>query len=64
MEDKIELAVNTGLQLIPYVGSLLATLYFGVNKKKDLKESNKHCKKLQKILKNVPLPSIEQHNEE
>ena len=28
-KEKFELAVNAGLQAIPYVGGPLATLYFG-----------------------------------
>ena len=63
-KDKIELAVNAGLQLIPYVGSPLATLYFGAKQEKSLERIEQTLQEVAEDLKNVSLPSIEQHNEE
>lgn len=63
-KDKIELAVNAGLQLIPYVGSPLATLYFGAKQEKRLERIEQTLQEVAEDLKNVSLPSIEQHNEE
>ena len=37
-KEKFELAVEAGLQSLPYVGGSLATLYFGSKQEKDLKE--------------------------
>ena len=63
-KDKIELAVNAGLQLIPYVGSPLATLYFGAKQEKRLERIEKTLKEVAEDLKNFQLPGIEQHNKE
>ena len=51
-KDKIELAVNAGLQLIPYVGSLLATLYFGAKQEKRLERiKNEHLESKRQLFK-------------
>lgn len=63
-KDKVELAINAGLQLIPYVGSPLATLYFGAKQEKRLERIERTLKEVAEDLNNVRLPCIEEHNEE
>ena len=63
-KEKIELAVNAGLQLIPYVGSSIATLYFGAKQEKRLERIEQAMKEIADDLKNVELASIDKHNEE
>lgn len=63
-KTKIELAVNAGLQLIPYIGSPLATLYFGAKQEKRIERIEKTLKEVADELKGVKLPNIYDHNSE
>ncbi len=61
-ENKVELVINAGLQLIPYVGSSLATLYFGAKQEKRLERIEKTLSEVAADLKDKEIPSIDEHN--
>lgn len=46
MTDKVEIAIQTGMQLIPYVGGSLATAYFGTKQAKQFKRIEDFYQKL------------------
>lgn len=63
-KEKFELAVNAGLQAIPYVGGPLATLYFGYKQEQRFNRIEQTLKEIGKELEGKNLPSIEYHNKE
>lgn len=63
-KDKFELAVNAGLQAIPYVGGPLATLYFGYKQEKRFTRIEQTLKELADELNGINMPSIEMHNKD
>lgn len=62
--DKLELAINAGLQAIPYVGGPLSTLYFGYKDEQRFERIEKTLKEVAEELKNVKIPSIDEHNKD
>ena len=62
--DKLELVVNAGLQAIPYVGGPLSTLYFGYKDEQRFERIEKTLKEVAEELKNVTIPSIDEHNKD
>ena len=63
-KEKFELAVNAGLQAIPYVGGPLATLYFGYKQEQRFSRIEQTLKEIGQELEGKDLPSIECHNKE
>lgn len=63
-KDKFELAVNAGLQAIPYVGGPLATLYFGHKQEKRFERIEKTLEEVAKELEGVSVAKIEEHNQD
>ena len=63
-KEKFELAVNAGLQAIPYIGGPLATLYFGYKQEKRFNRIEQTLKEIGKELEGQELPNIEFHNKE
>lgn len=63
-KDKFELAVNAGLQAIPYIGGPLATLYFGYKQEQRFQRIEDTLKEVASELEGQNLPSIELHNKE
>ena len=63
-KDKFELAVNAGLQAIPYVGGPLATLYFGYKQEKRFTRIEQTLKELADELNGINMPRIEMHNKD
>ena len=63
-KEKFELAVNAGLQAIPYVGGPLATLYFGYKQEQRFSRIEQTLKEIGQELEGKDLPSIEYHNKE
>lgn len=61
-KEKFELAVNAGLQAIPYVGGPLATLYFGYKQEQRFQRIEQTLKEVATELEGVTLPSLEEHN--
>lgn len=52
-KDNMNLIVEAGLQLIPYVGSSISTLYFGNKQQKEFKRLENFYKKLNEELISV-----------
>lgn len=63
-KNKLELAVNAGLQAIPFVGGSLATLYFGYKQEQRLCRIEQTLKEIAEELQDVQLPGLEKHNKE
>ena len=63
-KNRIELAINAGLQLIPHVGSPLATLYFGAKQEKRFERIEQTMKEIKDELEGVKLANFEEHNED
>ena len=61
-KDTIELVVNAGLQLIPYVGGSLSTLYFGYKQEQRFKRIEQTMKEVAEELEGVKLAKVEEHN--
>ena len=59
-----DIVINGAMQLIPYVGSSLATLYFGRKQEKRFKKLEQTIKELAQELQGIKLPSIKLHNQE
>jgi len=65
-KDKVELAIEAGLQLVPTVGGSLASLYFGTKQEKRFKRIESFYRELAQQMEQqriTPL-SIESHNPE
>ena len=62
--EKRDLAIQTGMQLIPYVGGSLCTLYFGTKQEKRFKRIESFYTELAQELTQVKaaLPPIEQQD--
>lgn len=62
--EKIEIAIQSGLQLVPYVGGALSSVYFETKNEKRFKRIESFYEELsQKIEQSeIRLPSIDQHN--
>lgn len=62
--EKRDLAIQTGLQLIPYVGGSLCTLYFGTKQEKRFKRIESFYRELAEELKQVKdaIPPAEKQN--
>ena len=63
-KEKFELAVNAGLQAIPYVGGPLATLYFGYKQEQRFQRIEQTLQEVANELEGVTLPSLEAHNKD
>lgn len=65
-KEKIEIAVQSGLQLVPYVGGALSTLYFGTKQEKRFKRIESFYEEFaaQVEQQGIIIPPIEHHDEE
>lgn len=63
-KNKIELAINAGLQLIPYVGSPIAALYYGAKQEKRFERIEQTMKEIKDELEGVKLVNFEEHNKD
>ncbi|MDQ1119118.1 MULTISPECIES: hypothetical protein [Pseudoxanthomonas] len=63
-KEKRDLAIQTGIQLIPYVGGSLCTLYFGTKQEKRFKRIESFYTELAEELKQLKdaIPPIEQQD--
>ena len=64
VKDKLELVVNAGLQMIPFIGGSLATLYFGYKDERRFQKVEKTLKEVAQELEGVQLPSVDEHNKD
>lgn len=64
--EKLDLTVQSGLQLIPYIGGPLSTAYFGAKQEKRFKRIESFYQEFSEELNRVQLqlPSIDMHNQE
>ncbi|BCB04734.1 hypothetical protein [Bacillus sp. KH172YL63] len=65
-KEKIEIAVQTGLQLVPYVGPALSAAYFGTKNEKRFKRIESFYEEISQLQDHLkePLPPVESHNED
>lgn len=65
-KEKSEIAIQTGLQLVPYVGSALSTAYFATKQEKRFKRIESFYQELSDKLSSIEtnLPAIYEHDEE
>ncbi|MGY4689359.1 hypothetical protein [Salibacterium sp. K-3] len=65
-KEKIEISVQTGLQIVPYVGPALSTAYFSTKQEKRLKRIESFYSELATHIKeqNIQLPPLKEHDEE
>ncbi|KMP28123.1 hypothetical protein SAMN04487767_1015 [Bacillus wiedmannii] len=65
-KEKAEIAIQTGLQLVPYVGPSLSAAYFGTKQEKRFKRIESFYQEFSSLVEELKLqiPSIEQHDEE
>ncbi|WP_010278757.1 hypothetical protein [Paenibacillus senegalensis] len=64
--EKTEVAIQAGLQLIPYIGSSLSTLYFSTKQEKRFKRIETFYSDLSERIDhlNLQLPPVEVHDED
>lgn len=65
-KEKLEVTVQTGLQLIPYVGAALSTSYFAVKQEKRFKRLESFYQELSTQISRLEtrLPSVEVHDKD
>lgn len=66
IKEKMEITIQTGLQLIPTIGSALSTAYFGTKQEKRFKRIESFYQELSEEIKNTiqSLPPINIHNQD
>lgn len=65
-KDKIDITIQSALQLIPYVGASLSTAYFGTKQEKRFKRIETFYQEFSEFIEqnSLNLPPISQHDEE
>lgn len=65
-KEKVEIAIQAGLQIVPYIGPSLSAAYFGTKQEKRFKRIESFYQEFSSKIEELQLliPSIEQHNEE
>ncbi|MBV7507263.1 hypothetical protein KW850_18535 [Bacillus sp. sid0103] len=65
-KDKLNLTVETGLQLVPYVGGALATAYFGTKQEKRFKRLETFYQEFSHRIEQLQLqlPPVESHDQD
>lgn len=65
-KDKIEITIQSALQLIPYIGASLSTAYFGTKQEKRFKRIESFYQEFSDFIQqnNLQISSFQQHNEE
>ncbi|HDX9589265.1 TPA: hypothetical protein ROX98_002248 [Bacillus pseudomycoides] len=66
IKEKTEIAIQAGLQLVPYVGASLSALYFGTKQEKRFKRIESFYQEFSDTIeqRNLQLPSIDFHNQD
>lgn len=66
LKEKAEIAIQTGLQLVPYVGPSLSAAYFGTKQEKRFKRIESFYQEFSEEIKqlNLQLPPIDIHDKE
>lgn len=65
-KDKLNITVEAGLQIVPYVGGALATLYYGTKQEKRFKRLESFYQEFAALIEQLQsqLPSVDSHDQD